>query len=714
MHTFTSKNSLNVTVSFLLLTLFAFTSNRSFSTPILTNATEHANHASVAKTYDKLPMSFEVNEGQVDERVSFLSRSRGYNLFLTSNEAVLSLNVKHDVLRMKLLDANPATRAIGLEELPGKSNYLIGNDPKQWFTNVAHYARVKYEAVYPGIDLVYYGKQEKLEYDFIVAPGADPSTIKQVFEGTEVVKIDEEGGLILRTRNGELRQHKPFIYQQTDDGHKRQIAGRYVKTGKHQIGFEVDEYNPDLPLVIDPVLVYSSYLGGSGDDEVLAIATDGAGNAYVAGPTTSSAFPTTAGAFQPIRPGGTDTFVTKLDPSGSVLVYSTYIGGSLGSEYTYALKVDNQGHAYVTGSTFSIDFPTTPGVVDPVPGPAGDGFVTKLSPSGSSLIYSTFFGGSSSDIPQSIAIDGAGQVSVTGYTFSLDFPTTLGAFDTTFNGVTSNEDAFVTKLNATASGFIYSTFLGGSGRDLGTGLALDSSGNTYVTGYTTSTNLPTTFGAFDRFLGGTDDSFVTKLNATGSGIVYSTYLGGSGGGGDVGFGVAVDAAAQAYVVGYTGAFDFPVTGSAFDRIFSGGVDVFVTKLTASGAGLSYSTFLGGSGFDVGFGIAVDGLGQAYVTGHTNSSTFPTTFGAFDTSYGGGGVSDAFMTKLTASGSALSYSTFLGGNSSNDEGRGIVIDVAGKVYVGGTTRSVDFPTTVGAYDASHNGAIDGFITQFQFP
>jgi len=712
MHTFTSKYSLNVTVSFLLLTLFAFTLNRPFSTPIPTDAIEHANHASVAKTYDKLPMSFEVNEGQVDERVSFLSRGRGYNLFLTSNAAVLSLNVKHDVLRMKLLDANPSTRAIGLKELPGKSNYLIGNDPKQWRTNVAHYARVKYEAVYPGVDLVYYGKQEKLEYDFIVAPGTDPSTIKQVFEGTEGVKIDEEGELILRTRSGELRQHKPFIYQQTDDGHKRQIAGRYVKTGKHQIGFEVDEYNPDLPLVIDPVLVYSSYLGGSGDDQVLAIATDGAGNAYVAGPTTSAAFPTTAGAFQPIRPGGTDTFVTKLDPSGSVLVYSTYLGGSLGSEYTYALKVDNQGHAYVTGSTSSIDFPTTLGVVDPVPGPATDGFVTKLSPSGSSLIYSTFLGGSSSDIPQSIAIDGAGQVSVTGYTFSLDFPTTLGAFDTTFNGVSSNEDAFVTKLNATASGFIYSTFLGGSGRDLGTGLALDSSGNTYVTGYTTSTNLPTTFGAFDRFLGGTGDSFVTKLNATGSGIVYSTYLGGSGS--DVGLGVAVDAAAQAYVVGYTGAFDFPVTGSAFDRVFSGGVDVFVTKLTASGAGLSYSTFLGGSGFDVGFGIAVDGLGQAYVTGHTNSSTFPTTFGAFDTSYGGGGPSDAFMTKLSASGSTLSYSTFVGGNSSNDEGRGIVIDVAGKVYVGGTTSSVDFPTTVGAYDTSHNGAIDGFITQFQFP
>src|SRR5215213_4378974 len=215
MHTFTSKYSLNVTVSFLLLTLFAFTLNRPFSTPIPTDAIEHANHASVAKTYDKLPMSFEVNEGQVDERVSFLSRGRGYNLFLTSNAAVLSLNVKHDVLRMKLLDANPSTRAIGLKELPGKSNYLIGNDPKQWRTNVAHYARVKYEAVYPGVDLVYYGKQEKLEYDFIVAPGTDPSTIKQVFEGTEGVKIDEEGELILRTRSGELRQHKPFIYQQT-------------------------------------------------------------------------------------------------------------------------------------------------------------------------------------------------------------------------------------------------------------------------------------------------------------------------------------------------------------------------------------------------------------------------------------------------------------------------------------------------------------------
>lgn len=367
----------------------------------------------------------------------------------------------------------------------------------------------------------------------------------------------------------------------------------------------------------------------------------------------------------------------------------------------------------MTGVTNSFNFPTTPGAFDPIGDSAFDGFVTKLNASGSSLIYSTCLGGSGADEPFAIAIDGNGQAHVTGSTMSLNFPTTVGAFDTSFNGPTSNHDAFVTKLNAMGSALVYSTFFGGSSSDQATGIALAPSGNAYVTGVTSSTNLPTTFGAFDNFLGGSGDAFVMKLNTTGSGVFYSTYLGGSAS--DVGFGIAIDAAGLAYVTGYATSFDFPVTSSAFDRFFGGGVDVFVTKLNASGTRLVYSTFLGGSGFDVGFAIAVDGLGQAHVTGHTNSSTFPTTFGAFDTVYARMGVADAFLTKLSASGSTLSYSSYLGGDNNHDDGRSIAIDVAGNVYVGGKTASTGFPTTVGSYDTSYNGGpFDGFVTRFQFP
>ena len=674
-----------------------------------------------------------MNQGQADNRVSFLSHGSGYDLFLTSNEAVLSLNVpsaqqpstassmqsknlktdppthtKQHVLRMKLMGANSATRVTGVDELPGKSNYLLGNDPKQWRTNVAHYAKVKYQAVYPGIDLIYYGREQQLEYDFIVAPGAEPSAIRQDFEGAQSVDIDTTGNLVLRTRGGELHQRKPFIYQETN-GQKREIAGRYVKAGERQVRFAIGEYDRNLPLVIDPVLIYASYLGGSGQDGVHGIGTDGGGNAYVAGYATSTDFPTTPGSFQPTAPTVWDAFVTKFDPTGSVLLYSTYIGGS-SSDPLYGFTVDSAGNAYLSGHTGSVNFPTTPGAFDTVLDTGTDAFAVKLSTSGSSLVYSTFLGGSDFDAAYAIAVDGSGNAYLTGATKSLNFPTTPGVLDVTFNSTSANdEDAFAVKLNASGSALVYSTYLGGSSRDQATGIAVDASGHAYIVGATKSANFPRTFGAFDITSNGGFDTFVLKVNNVASGLFYGTLLGGSMD--DVGNGIAVDPAGYAYVTGYTLSANFPTTSVAYDKSLSGPWDVFVTKVNQTGTGLVYSTFLGGSDVDIGLAIAVDSLGQAYVTGNCYSTNYPTTLGAIDTTHNGS--ADVFVTKMNQTGSGLLYSTYLGGSAA-DGGYAIVVDAAGNVFVGGFTLSTNFPATPGAVDTSYNsGNSDGFVLRIQF-
>lgn len=664
------------------------------------------NHAPITNAYGKRPLSFEVNQGQVDDRVKFLSRGNGYDFFLTSNEAVFSLTVpetpsQQDVLRMKPVAANPSPRVTGLDELPGKSNYLLGNDPKQWHTNVTNYGKVKYENVYQGIDIVYYGNQQELEYDFVVAAGANPAAIKLSFDGTESIEIDGRGDLVLRTRHGKVHQRTPLIYQETG-GQKHQIAGKYVKIGSDQVGFEIGDYDNSLPLVIDPLLVYSTYLGGSAFDEVTAIATDQAGNVYVVGGTNSPNFPTTPGSFQPVFNGG-DPFVLKLDPSGSVVLYSTYLGGS-GGEGIVGVAVDSSGNAYLVGNTNSSNFPVTPGAFDFIGDPAIDAFVAKLNPSGTALVYSTYLGGGGAEQSFAIAIDSLGQAYVTGGTKSLNFPVTFGVFDTTFNG---QEDVFVTKVNTTGTAIVYSTFLGGNNREQGVGIAVDVSGNAYVTGFTQSPNFPSTMGAWDNVLNGTD-SFALKLNSTASGFYYSTFLGGTAE--DVGFGIAVDGAGFAYVTGYTGSINFPTTSGAYDRVLSGWNDIFVTKIAQWGTGLVYSTYLGGTAGELAYSIAVDGLGQAYVTGYSTSSNFPTTPGAPDTTHNGS--HDVIVTKFNQWGSSLLHSTYHGG-SADEVGRGIALDPAGNVYVGGYTYSPNFSVTPGAFDTSYNGSQEGFVSKFQF-
>ena len=684
--------------------------------------TPQASKPQVLAAYGKLPLSFEANQGQTDPKAKFLSRGRGYTLFLTSTEAVLTLtkadaHIKRrisgearlvepekragTVLRMKFVGANPAPAVAGVGELPGKSNYFVGNDPKKWRANVPTYAKVEYRDVYPGVNLVYYGNLRQLEHDFVVSPGADPKVITLAFEGMDGVAIDALGDLVLRADGSEVRLRKPFVYQE-QDGQRAVIPTRYVLKAERQVAFEVAAYDATKPLIIDPVLAYSTFLGGSNDDRGFGIAVDAAGNAYVTGGTGSINFPTTPGAFQTTSGGG-DAFVTKLDPTGAALVYSTYLGGSSG-DFANGIAVDATGSAYVTGTTTSADFPTTPGAAQTTfGGGLVDAFVTKLNPTGSALVYSTYLGGGGSDQGFGIAVDTSGNAYVTGSAGGLNFPTTPGAFQTTPGGV---GDAFVTKFNATGSALVYSTYLGGSDFDEGKGIAVDAAGSAYVTGRTFSTNFPTTPGAFQTTLNFTD-AFVTKLNPAGSALVYSTYLGGSRS--DEGHAIAVEAAGSAYVTGLTASFNFPTTPGAFRTTSGGGGgDAFVTKLNADGSALVYSTYLGGNSIDFGNGIAVDTAGNAYVTGDTLSRNFPTTPDATQPDFGGD--RDAFVTKFDPSGSALVYSTYLGGSGS-DEGFGIAVDTAGSAYVTGRSFSTNFPTTPGAFQTIFGGATgDAFVAK----
>jgi len=606
---------------------------------------------------------------------------------------------------MKLRNANAAVKITGTDELAGTSNYFIGNDPTKWRTNVPTYAKVKYEGIYSGIDLVYYGNQRQLEYDFIVAPGADPRRIAFDVSGAKRIRRDAHGDLVLKLGEGEIRWHKPVVYQEKE-GERRLIGARYAITHTGRVGFELAKYDASRPLYIDP-MIYSTYLGGSSSDEGFAIAVDGAGNAYITGYASSKDFPITPGAFQTVCESGcVSAFMAKINPGGSALVYSTYLGGSA-NDWGDAIAVDSAGNAYVTGITYSTDFPITPGAFQKICNggsycsPTGDAFVSKLNPSGSTLVYSTYLGGSAYDWGYGIAVDNAGNAYVTGQTSSADFPT-KNPLQQHWAG---DYDAFVTKFNPDGSALVYSTYLGGGGYDGGYGIALDNAGNAYVTGATGSTNFPTTPGAIQTSSHGYLDVFVSKINAAGSALDYSTYLGGSKY--DSGHGIAVDSAGNAYVTGNTNSPNFPVMNPFQPNWGGGDNDAFVFKLNPSGSALVYSTYLGGGFTDFGYGIAVDSAGNAYVTGYTSSANFPITPGAFGKKYLGG-RSDGFVSKFNPTGSALASSNFLGG-SSEDRSYGIAVDSSGDAYLAGTTFSKNFPTKNPLQSANAGGG-NAFVTK----
>lgn len=688
----------------------------------------------VNETYRKLPMTFEANQGQTDDRVKFLSRGMGYTLFLTPTEAVLALDAaysKHAIgrersarqtevrreksistMRMRLVGANPDPKIEGVDQLPGKSNYFISKDPKKWTRNISHFAKVRYEEVYPGVDLVFSGNQNQLEYDFVVAPGANPEAITLAFEGANKLEIDGQGNFILYTESGKLVNHIPLVYQEINRV-KETISGRYVLKGRNLIRFQIEAYDPGRTIVIDPVLVYSTYLGGTESDSGRGIDVDSAGNVYVTGSTLSTDFPTVPGAFQTAGVGG-DAFVTKFDPTGSALVYSTYIGGDNGAS-AYDISVDAEGNALLMGRTSSTDFPTMNAYQSSLNG-GDDIFVLKLNSEGTALLYSTYLGGKGGEAGIGIATDSSGNVYVTGNTGSDDFPTTPGVVIPNSNSGAFVE-AFVAKVNPAKSGqesLVYSTYLTNlSFRWVGyfvyaQGIAADRFGNAYVTGFTNSDDFPTTPDAFQPTIasGVPYDAFVTKISSDGSFFWYSTYLGGYDD--DYGRGIFVDASGNAYVTGDTRSTNFPMK-DPLQSNNRGITDVFITKLNPSGSALIYSTYLGGSSYDTGYSITVDAAGNAYLTGSTESADFPVA-NSFQSIHGGG-FRDAFATKISSTGSRLLYSTYFGGEGDDDIGYDIVTDLAGNVYVAGETTSADFPT-VNAFQYTLKGYRDAFVVKIR--
>ena len=714
--------------------------------------TELASRARLRESFGKLPLSFEANEGQTDRSVKFLSRGNGYGLFLTPTEAVLRLGTekqekrnernelvtrfakssksKSAMLRMKFVGANPAPQMAGVDQLPGKSNYFIGNDPAEWRTNVANYAKVKYEEMYPGVDLVMYGNQRQLEYDFVVAPGADPKSIQIAFEGARQMRVEDGGDLVLRTRRGEVRQHKPVIYQEVS-GKRQTVEGRYVMKGRKQVGFEIAQYDASRSLVIDPTvtLVYGAFIGGSSFDRAEALALDATGVAYVAGETYSLDFPTTPGALQSANGDGGvyyDVFVSKLSADGTTLLYSTYLGGVQPDNVT-GIALDNLNNIYLTGYTPSTDFPTTPGAYQTTHGPVQDAFIVKLNPSAvgaAQLVYSTFLGGSYRNYGEGIALDTAGIIYVSGETDSINFPV-RNAFQSSYSYPYSfYPDAFLVKLNPGGNGnadLLYSTYLGGNHFEQGVRVVVDAIGNAYLSGATNSTDFPVTPGAFQSTKGTSSDAFIAKINPNlvgATSLLYSTYLGGNAT--ESPYGLALDALGNVYLTGQTFSTDFPITPDAIQTVnhtslISGTarMDAFITKFRPAGNGaadLIYSTYLGGTYCgDEGHAIAVDATGKVYLIGDTCSPDFPISPCAVPPTLRGG----PFVAKIDPSvpgPAGLLYSTFFSGSTGPDLGLAVAVDLTGTMYVAGGAYSADFPSTPAAYHSPNRGVSEAFVSK----
>ena len=723
---------------------------------------DEAARARIDESYGKLPLSFIRNDGQMDSKVEYYERGSGHSTYFTKEGVYLELfnsrgdtdtlqgaeddksvngssgpdddpeannsllmhgqmnlsmpPTESEVIKLVPLGGNKNPKVSAENVQMGKVNYFVGNDPEKWQKDIPTYKAVLYEGVYDGIDMKFYGNNRQMEYDVIVKPGADPSLVQLSYEGIEGLCVTEEGNLEIALKEGSVIHKKPYCYQEID-GKRVEVAGNFkiinlphetgVSNPKSEIqnpqfiyGFQVASYNKKHPLIIDPVLEYSTYLGGSVDDQGHGIAVDASGNAYIMGYTNSTDFPT-LNPYQ-IPSYQTSIFITKLDPTGNTLSYSTALGGNTTYSVGRSIAVDDLGNVYVVGTTSATDFPTQNPYQSNYAGGSSDVFVTKLDPSGSQLVYSTYLGGGDREYGNGIAVDASGNAYVTGYTYT-DFPTLNPYQDTVASTTTVRADAFVSKFDTNGM-LSYSTYLGGGGHDIGWDIAVDSSGNAYVTGETHSTDFPTLNPYQSSHAGGSCDAFITKLNPSGNSLSYSTYLG--GGDKDYGRRIAVDASRNTFVTGYTYSTDFPTLNPYQSGHAGGMMDVFVTKLNPAGNTLSYSTYLGGSSsFEVSNGIAVDSSGCLFITGHTRSTDFPTQY-PFQSYLAG--YEDAFITKFDPSGSTLSYSTYLGGEN-GERAEGIAVDGSGNAYVTGNTRSSDFPTQ-NPYKANLTGVNDVFITK----
>ena len=683
--------------------------------------------AQVLSAYRHLPLIFETNRGQSNPAVKFLARGSGYELFLTASEAVLALQPSSNktrpsaqqlsVLSVGLAQANPHAEVSGADLLPGKSNYFIGNDPSRWHRGVPQYSRVRYRNVYPGIDLIYYGNRGRLESDFEVAPGSDPRQVALRFRGADQLRIDSSGNLVLSIQGGDVVLQSPRVYQRFGV-EERTVSGRFELRGKDEAGFVLSDYDQGRTLIIDPVLSYSTYLGGSKEEACSvilgtgvpvagcpAIAVDTAFNTYVAGSTTSTDFPTPGSPFQSTLKGKANVFVAKFNSTATILEFATYLGGS-NLDTTVGVAVDPGFNVVVAGNTVSANFPTKNGFQSAPLNAQNHAFVSRLDPSGNAYVIGT----------------------TTSTETETGFPSTLGAIQASSR---APNQFFVTKVDPTLSGTgsaAYSTYFGGStpsnGVAVGGGITVDTNSNVYITGGTNFTDMPV-LNASQGTLAGGLDAFVTEMNpaaTTGSQLLYSTYLGGTGD--DIGYGITADSA-SAYVVGSTSSTNFPAAGTgSFQSTNGGGIDAFVAKLanpvttgtTPGSVTLSYSTYLGGSGTDVALGAAVDSDQGVRIIGWTNSLNFPVINNPVQAGFGGG-ASDAFVARIdttaTTSTAAGHYSTFLGG-AGNDYGTGIVVDTLGAAYVTGETSSADFlteaPPETNSFQPSLNGPSDAFVSK----
>lgn len=664
--------------------------------------------------YARAPLAFEPNHGQTNSAVKYLAHGPGYTLFLTNHGAVVrpascGAQSGNCWIKMNLMGASSSPTVQAQNLLPGVSNYFIGNNPSAWRAGVPHYGRVVFKRVYPGIGLTYYGNHQRLEYDFQVEPHADPGQLRLVFSGAEgplPLRSTPIGALEVGAGARSMTLLKPVAYQMIH-GQKQVVPSGYVITGKGVARVKLGEYDHSQALIIDPALVYSTYLGGNGGDGITGIAIDSSGDAFVTGGTGSTNFPT-ASPEQKSLSGASNAFISELKPDGSGLVFSTYIGGT-GYDKGTAIALDSAGNIYATGYTSSANFPVTTGVAQTAYKGAGksEAFVLKLNSGGAALGYATYLGGSGGDFGYGIAVDSAGDAYVTGSTQSQDFPTAKPLQGALAGG----SDAFVTKLDPKGATLLYSTYLGGSNADVGQAIALDSAGEAFITGFTLSADLP--FQNPLRTYSGGGDAFVAKLNATGSALVYSTYLGGSSE--DRGLGIAVDAAGDAFVVGSTQSANFPTTTGAFQTSPGGGNDGFVAELNPAGTQWLYATLLGGSASDVANAVALDAAGDAYVAGSTSSPDFHTV-NPSQAKLGEGACastcSNAFVAVVKPGGAALLYSTYLGGNGP-DYGNAIAVDSSGNAYVAGITSSSTFPATGGVAQGSYAGSGasgNGFIAK----
>jgi len=647
----------------------------------------------------RLPVAFEPNRGQEPGPADFIVHSPGAALTLRAGRAEwISREARVAVV---FESARRSVRGQGEEQLPGVVNYLIGNQPSEWRKNIPTYARVRYHELYPGIDVVYYVRDGRLEYDVVLAPGADPGRIRLRVEGADALRLDDAGDLVIATAGGELRQHCPVIYQESN-GTRRPVAGAYQLRGR-EVRFALAAYDRSRPLVIDPALTWSSYLlPTSGSTTALnaqasSVALDSAGNVYMTGTLLTTG---------PIN----EAFVAKLTPTGT-LAFEAFIGGAGGNSDGYAIAVDAAGDIYLAGDTTSASFPADATYVYPYPGYSQEAFVMELTGTGN-IVFSHYFGGSGGNAIYGLALDSSDNVYVVGATNSPDMVVTTGTKEA--GGV----DAFVAAFAAATGQLGYSTYLGGAGDDYGNAIAVDTQGDAFVTGSTNSSNFPVAGSPFQSTLKGGTDAFAAKIGGGGGAVIYATYLGGSAN--DEGNGIAVDPSGAVYVTGDTASTDFPIVKpGAFQSTYGGATDAFVTRLAGSGQTLLYSTYVGGSGADVGYAVTIDSVGNAYITGTTSSTNYPVTGDAFQST--SQGPTNALVTALNSTGSSLLYSSYLGGNNSaptptggtnyGDYGTSLARNCVDGLVVAGATSSTNFPTTSGAVTpAFPGGSSDAFVTQ----